>query len=189
MNHPVFDRLHALSGEFGIARFFAVLVFPAMVLVGCYGFTHDSEPPDWTPDPKDVMQDAGAATAGAGGPGAAVFNQKCAVCHQMTGKGIPGVYPPLVGSSFVTGDAKIPVRIVLHGFQGPITRAGQSINGVMQPWQNELSDQQVADVLTYIRSSWGNTAPAVDAATVKTIRDATKTKAGSFTEAELKALP
>lgn len=188
MNTPVLHRFRAIVGVAGVTRLYAVLLLPALVMAGCYGFTNDSEPPEWTPDPRDAVQDAGSGLATKGGPGAVVFNQKCAVCHQMTGKGIPGVYPTLEGSAFATGDPKISVRIVLHGFQGPIVRNGQSINGVMQPWQNELDDQQVADVLTYIRSSWGNTAPAVDAATVKQIREETKNKAGAFTEAELKSL-
>jgi mono/diheme cytochrome c family protein len=165
------------------------MVFPAVIAVGCNAFVHDEDPPEWTPDPKDVAaQQAGQAAAGAGGPGASVFNAKCAVCHQMTGKGIPGVYPPLAGSAFATGDPEIPVRIVLHGFNGSIVRNGSSFNGVMQPWQNDLTDQQIADVLSYVRSSWGNSAPAVEAATVRKIRDLTKTRSGAFTEPELKSL-
>jgi mono/diheme cytochrome c family protein len=169
-------------------RLFALCV-PSFLLIGCYAFVHDEDPPEWTPDPKDVAaQQTNPSASGSDGPGASVFNAKCAVCHQMTGKGIPGVYPPLAGSEMATGNPERPVRIVLHGFNGPIVRNGASFNGVMQPWQNDLSDQQIADVLSYVRSSWGNSAPAVDAAAVKKIRDLTKNKAGAFNEAELKNL-
>ncbi|MBI5648652.1 MAG: cytochrome c [Ignavibacteriae bacterium] len=180
--------IHTLLRHAHLRIVYTVLVsaLPALILVGCYAFTGDGEPPEWTPDPKDVaQQSAQPGAGGSGGPGAAIFNQKCAVCHQMTGKGIPAVYPSLAGSELATGDPTLPIQIVLHGFQGPISRGGQSYNGVMQPWQNELSDQQIADVLTYVRSSWGNSAPAVDAAAVKTVRDATKGKVGAYTEPEL----
>jgi mono/diheme cytochrome c family protein len=158
----------------------------AVLFAGCNAFVHDDTPPEWT-DPAGAKQDVGAIAAGSGGPGASVFNGKCAVCHQMTGKGIPNVYPPLAGSALATGDAVLPIRIVLHGFNGPIERGDGKYNGVMQPWQNDLTDQEIADVLTFIRSSWGNTAAAVTAEQVKEQRAATKGKVGAYTEAELKS--
>lgn len=155
-----------------------------LLLSGCNAFVHDGTPPEWT-DPAGAKQDAGAIAAGSGGPGAAVFNGKCAVCHQMTGKGIPNVYPSLVGSEIATGDPVLPIRIVLHGFNGPIERNGGKYNGVMQPWKNDLTDQEIADVLSFVRSSWGNTAAAVTAEQVKEQRAATKGKVGAYTEQEL----
>lgn len=166
-----------------------LMIVPSLVFIGCYAFVHDEDPPEWTPDPKDVAaQEGGQGVSAAGGPGAAVFNAKCAVCHQMTGKGIPNVYPPLSGSEIAKGNPVLPISIVLHGFNGPITRNGANFNGVMQPWQADLTDQQIADVLTFVRSSWGNNAPAIDAGAVKDVRERTKNKPGAFTEAELKTL-
>ena len=158
----------------------------ALLLTGCYAFVNDETPPEWT-DPEGTAQDAGAVAAGSGGPGAAVFNSKCAVCHQMTGKGIPSVYPPLAGSQLANGDPALSIRIVLHGFNGPIERDGAKYNGVMQPWQNDLSDQEIADVLTFVRSSWGNAAEAVTAEQVKEQREKTRGKVGAYTEEELKS--
>ncbi|MBE0643974.1 MAG: cytochrome c [Bacteroidetes bacterium] len=164
-----------------------LLVLTAVFLFsGCNAFVHDGTPPEWT-DPAGTQQDVATIAAGSGGPGAAVFNGKCAVCHQMTGKGIPNVYPPLAGSAIATGDPVLPIRIVLHGFNGPIERGGNKFNGVMQPWQNDLTDQQIADVLTFVRSSWGNAAEAVTADQVKEQRTATKGKIGAYTEEELKS--
>ena len=105
----------------------------------------------------------------------------------MTGKGIPGVYPSLAGSDIVNGDPRLPVRIVLHGFQGPIERGGTKFNGVMQPWKNDLSDQEIADVINFIRTNFGNTAAEITAETVAKEREATKSKAGAWTEAELQS--
>ncbi len=167
-------------------RVAVLLLLPTFLLAGCYAFVNDETPPEWT-DPANAQEQLGAIAAGTGGPGGAVFNAKCAVCHQMTGKGIPGVYPSLVGSELATGDERLPIRIVLHGFQGPIERNGKKFNGVMQPWKNDLSDQEIADVLTFVRTSWGNAGPAITPETVKAQRDATKGKVGAWSESELKS--
>lgn len=176
------------SNLFGLRKYYSVFiaVFSALILLGgCYAFIDDETPPAWE-DASDAAQDV-SAIAAASGPGAGVFNAKCAVCHQMTGEGIPGVYPSLAGSDLVTGDPRLPIRIVLHGFQGPIERDGTKYNGVMQPWKNDLSDQEIADVVNYIRTNFGNNASEVTAETVKAERDATSSKAGAWTEDELKS--
>jgi len=174
----------SLSSPDKLRRTVILLLLPAVLLGGCYAFVRDETPPEWS-DPAGDAEAVGAIAAGTGGPGAAVFNAKCAVCHQMGGTGIPGVYPSLAGSALATGDERLAIRIVLHGFQGPIERNGSKYNGVMQPWRNDLSDQQIADVLTYVRSSWGNTAAAVTPEAVKAEREATKTRTRAYTEAEL----
>jgi mono/diheme cytochrome c family protein len=158
----------------------------ALFVQGCYFFVSDDTPPVWLGD--DASVDLAAIAAGTSGPGGAVFKAKCVVCHQSDGKGLPGVYPTLIGSDFATGDPTIPIRIVLNGFQGPIERGGAQFNGVMQPWGNALSDQEIADVLTYVRSSWGNSAAEIDAAAVAAVREATASKTDAYTEDELKAV-
>jgi mono/diheme cytochrome c family protein len=173
---------------FGLYKNYNVVIAAVGVLFflgGCYAFVNDEEPPAWKDDPA-TAQDV-AALSGGSGPGAGVFNAKCAVCHQMTGKGIPGVYPTLAGSELVTGDPRLTVRIVLHGFQGPIERGGTKFNGVMQPWKNDLSDQEIADVINYIRTNFGNAAAEITAETVQQEREATKSKSGAWTENELKS--
>jgi mono/diheme cytochrome c family protein len=154
------------------------------LLSGCYAFVDDETPPEWD-DPSGAENQIGAIAAGTGGPGAAVFNAKCAVCHQMNGQGIPGVYPTLSGSALATGDPGFPIRIVLHGFQGPLERNGKKYNGIMQPWKDVLSDQEIADVLNYVRTNWGNAAAEITAENVKEVRLATKSKSGAFTEEQL----
>jgi mono/diheme cytochrome c family protein len=100
-----------------------------------------------------------------------VYANLCQVCHQADGKGVSRRYPPLVGSEWVVADPETPARIVLFGLQGPITVEGQTYNNKMPPQGDKLSDQEVAAVLTYIRSSWGNNAPAVSADLVKELRE------------------
>lgn len=158
----------------------------ALLLQGCYFFVSDDTPPVWYGDAASEA-DVAAIAAGTSGPGSVVFNAKCAVCHQRNGKGLPGVYPTLIGSNFATGDPGIPIRIVLNGLQGPIEREGKQFNGVMQPWGNVLSDQEIADVLSFVRTSWGNSAAAIEAAMVAEQRKATVSKTSAYTEDELKA--
>jgi len=110
----------------------------------------------------------------------------CAACHQQNGEGLPGAFPPLAGSEWVTGDPKITIAIVLRGLQGPITVKGQSYNGAMVPWA-ALSDAQIASVVTYVRSSWGNTASAVTATDVAAVRAATASRTVPWTVSELRA--
>lgn len=102
--------------------------------------------------------------------GAAVYNQTCASCHQANGAGVAGTFPPLAGASWVTGDEETLARIVLLGVQGPIEVKGATYNGVMPPWRDVLNDDQIAAVLTHIRSQWGNDAPAVSVETVAALR-------------------
>ena len=82
------------------------------------------------------------------------FTDNCSACHQVDGKGIPGAFPALAGDPFVVGPATNPIGVVLNG------RAG------MPTFKNDLTDEQIAAALTYVRSSWGNKASAVTAADV-----------------------
>lgn len=118
--------------------------------------------------------------------GAALF-QRCATCHQLTGQGAPGAYPPLAGSEIATGPASIPIRIVLRGLSGPLTVKGAQFNGLMPAYGVgvEMSDEEVAAVLTYVRTSFGNTASAVAPEDVARERAAIASKTGSWTTAEL----
>lgn len=98
---------------------------------------------------------------------------QCAACHQMSGQGVPGAFPPLVGSEWALGDEKRVVRIVLFGLQGPIEVEGGTFNGVMPAFGPKsgyrFSEQQIAAVLTYVRSEWGNDAPPVSVETVEEV--------------------
>ncbi len=146
-------------------------------------FTNIEDDPVWV-DPNAAAADA--ATADAGGPGKAIYGRICAACHLGSGKGVPANnIPPLAGSELVQGDAAAPIKIVLHGFRGPIERNGVQINGQMAAWKDQLSDQEVADVLTYVRSAFGNSGGEVTADEVAGIRDETSGRFTPYTESEL----
>ncbi len=168
--------------------FIIALSFTSL-LSGCNvkGFftSYEDDPVYDSPIAEAAAGDQAGGAAADASPGATTFTQICASCHQAKGQGVPGTYPPLAGSALAQdADATKPIRIVLHGFQGAIERNGKTYNGVMTAWA-QLSDQEIADVLTYVRSSWGNSAGAVTVDEVKTVRDQTAGRAGAYTEAEL----
>jgi len=120
--------------------------------------------------------------------GKQLFGAKCAACHQASGAGVAGVFPPLVGAEWVVGSEKVLISILLHGVQGELEVKGNIYKGVM-PAFGTLADEEIAAVLTYIRSDWGNQAAAVTAAAVKAQREATKEQTSPYAGgAALKAL-
>ncbi|MDQ6932250.1 MAG: c-type cytochrome, partial [Candidatus Eremiobacteraeota bacterium] len=104
---------------------------------------------------------AGSSGASAAGAGEKVFSTNCASCHGATGQGQPGAFPPLAKNGMVTGDPKFDVHVVLYGLQGKIKVNGADYNGQMPAWKGTLSNKDIADVITYIRSAWGNQAKPV----------------------------
>ncbi|WP_407572224.1 c-type cytochrome [Deinococcus altitudinis] len=115
------------------------------------------------------MPAAGTAVQ-ASADGAQVYTSNCASCHGPAGAGVPGAFPPLAGNKAILGSEKYVSDVLLYGLQGQINAGGQNYNGVMPAWAATLSDAEIAAVLTHIRSTWGNAAPAVTADTVKTER-------------------
>jgi nitrite reductase (NO-forming) len=101
--------------------------------------------------------------------GKAHFTGTCSTCHQANGEGMPGVFPPLAKSDFIAKDPKKPIDIVLHGLSGKVTVNGTEYNSVMPP-MNQLSDDEVANILTYVLNSWGNPGGQVSVEEVKAAR-------------------
>jgi len=118
--------------------------------------------------------------------GAKVFQNVCMACHQQTGLGVPGAFPPLAGSEWVNGDVHIPAKIILKGLQGSIEVKGASFNGVMPTFGEQLKDEEIAAVVTYIRTQWGNNTGPLTAAEVKELREKYKDKTTPWSAEELK---
>ena len=106
-------------------------------------------------------------------PGAKVYANYCRSCHQRDGKGDGLRFPPLDSSEWVNGDKKRLINVVLHGLQGPVEVKGQPYNGSM-PQHTFLKDEDIAQVLTYIRQNFGNNASAVNPADVNKLRNTVK---------------
>ena len=123
--------------------------------------------------------------------GKKIFSANCAVCHQPSGVGAQGQgYPPLAGSEIVNGGARRPAMIVLKGLVGPVTIKGvQYGSAVMQPWEKTLTDQKIADVLTYVRQEWGNTGGPVTVEGISALRKELAGRAESWQEHDILAVP
>ena len=117
-------------------------------------------------------------------PGQAIYEALCLNCHQAGGQGLTGVYPPLAKSEWVAGDPQLLIKLTIHGLAGPTKVLGKDYGLVPMPPMG-LDDQQLADVLTYVRSAFGNQAPAVKVDEVKAVREATKGRTAPWTAAEL----
>lgn len=117
--------------------------------------------------------------------GKRVFLNTCIACHQANGLGVPGQYPPLAGSDWVAGSEERIIRVVLHGFNGPVTVSGKDFNNAMAPLGALLKDEQIANVLSYVRSEWGNNSPEVKPETVAKVRAETASRSTPWTAVEL----
>ena len=103
--------------------------------------------------------------------GATIYANNCTSCHQNNGQGIQGAFPSLVGAAYVTEeDPTRHIRAVLYGLQG-VTIDGKDYSGIMQPFSELLTDEEVAAVINYERTSWGNDAPTITADDVTKVRN------------------
>lgn len=118
--------------------------------------------------------------------GEAIYLSRCMSCHQINGGGIAGVFPPLNGTDWVIGDKGRLIRITLDGLMGETEVQGVVYSGAMPPWKSFLSDDEVAAVLTYIRSAWDNSASPVTPQEVNLVRTASKDRTTPWTAEELK---
>ena len=108
--------------------------------------------------------------SGSSRTGAQVYQEVCINCHLANGEGVSGAFPPLAGSEWLAKENSVVIRIILHGLMGKIEVKGKTYTNVMAAWGGQLDDEEVADVITYIRSSWGNSWPPVTALEVADVR-------------------
>ncbi len=159
---------------------------------------------NFTGDSLDVGLTPGKAHVGPGGGGGGgaeqpltpaergkkIFSANCATCHQMTGLGVAGQYPPLAGSEFTNGGSRRAAMIVLKGLEGPVKVKGEMYgSAVMQPWDKTLTDQKIADVLTFERTSWGNHGSPVTADQIAALRKELASHPTSFHEPDILGAP
>jgi len=120
--------------------------------------------------------------------GQAVYSRTCIACHQPTGMGLPPVFPPLAGSEWIAKSSSIAVRNIVNGMMGPVTVKGVTYNSMMPPVAG-LSDKDIADVVTYVNNSWGNTGASVTEDEVKAIKKKYADRKTMWTAAEYEKEP
>lgn len=116
---------------------------------------------------KKTSPSAGLAAALINGK--AIYTQNCLTCHQADGAGVQNMNPPLIKTTYVLGDKTRLVKILLNGFNEDVEINGETYSNAMPAFAH-LSNQQIADVLSYVRNNFGNKAPAVTVADVNKIR-------------------
>jgi nitrite reductase (NO-forming)/hydroxylamine reductase len=145
-----------------------LLVLVAMLVQAC-GPAGDQSAPAVSDTAVHDAEVASGALGDVMARGEAVYLANCAACHQPGGEGLPGAFPPLAASDYLLGDRQQVMQAALFGLSGPITVNGMDYNGVM-PSMGYLSDQELADALTYVFASWGNTGSAVSVEEVTALR-------------------
>jgi mono/diheme cytochrome c family protein len=122
------------------------------------------------------------------------FQNICITCHQATGQGMPGVYPPLDGSEWVNGSPERVIRIVLYGLKGDVHVEGHEFNAAAMPVFGQepgsaynWSDDKIAAVLTYVRQAWSNKSGPITTDQVDAVKKAVGTRA-EMSEADLDAV-
>ena len=125
-------------------------------------------------NPKNAVAKSSTGNAAASlERGKAVYTANCLTCHQPDGGGVPNLNPPLAGTKWVKGPKPALVQFILKGSKGQVEIDGETFHNAM-PAQAHLTDEQIADVLTFIRKNFGNKSSAVTPAEVKVIRAKTK---------------
>ena len=141
---------------------FAAAAMLAMLLFGAgYIFFSDAPGAPELGDRRTLADlQAGSAKPAGAVDGKQLFTANCVACHQASGKGLPGVFPPLDGSEWVLGDERVVANILLHGIDGEISVAGSTYKGNM-PAFRQLGDAELAALASHVRGEWSNKAAAL----------------------------
>jgi ubiquinol-cytochrome c reductase cytochrome b subunit len=136
-----------------------------------------TEGPNGAPPVENTTSSNGATAAGAGGgssatliaAGKTVYDANCSGCHGAVGAGQPGVFPNLAGNPYVTGDVKNVIHTLNYGLNGSIKVGANTYNGQMPAWKGNLTNDQIASVIDYIRNTWGNKGSTITAKDVAAV--------------------
>jgi len=150
-----------MLGALFLSIYGQVNVQTQQVAHGVANLASASAPPNRNDVPPVETAVAGNAAGGTSAKpdlanGQKVYEASCLGCHATAGAGAAGVAPPLANNPYVSGDAKTVMHTVEYGLTGPVVVNGQKFDSIMPAWKDNLTDAQIADVISYIRSSWGN---------------------------------
>ncbi len=102
--------------------------------------------------------------------GEKVYNRVCLVCHQSDGSGVPMMYPPVIESSYISGNTDSLIVLILEGMSGPVVVKGEQYNSIMPPQKDVLDDKEIADLINFLRNSYGNSGEPVNPEQVARMR-------------------
>jgi mono/diheme cytochrome c family protein len=167
----------------------AAVVTASVLLFGIGYIVFSDAPGAPTLGDRRTLADLSADTAKATGAvdGKQLYAAQCVACHQASGQGLAGVFPPLDASEWVVGDERIVANILLHGIAGEITVAGTAYKGNMPPFK-QLGDAELAAVASHVRATWSNKAPPIKPELIAQQRQASTRTTPFAGGDELKAL-
>lgn len=158
-----------------VPRLIIALVLGVLIWAVSYILTTQRDDDPTLGDRRTIATLEGKAKgASSSANGAELYAANCVACHQASGAGLPGAFPPLAGSEWVLGHEKVLASIVLQGVEGKLTVKGTGYNGAMPSFKAKFDDNEIAAILTYVRGNFGNAAAKVNAEVVKVERDASK---------------
>jgi len=146
-------------------------VLISVLFISCQNASENKKVAPVSPEKlaTEISKSLPSAPAGKEHPGKAVYAQYCLTCHQSDGSGVPGMHPPLTAGSWVGNDSKELIAIMMKGLSGKIEVNGEVYKNFM-PSHAQLTDEQLADVLSYVRSSFGNNFEPITPEMVKKVR-------------------
>lgn len=149
----------------------ALTIFTVFILVAACGNKKQATPQK--PASTTKVVEAPQVLSAAQQAGQRVYSKVCLACHQVDGSGVPGMHPPIIESKFVNGNPDKLIQIILEGMSGEIEVNGDIYNSIMPPHVH-LSNKEIADVLTYVRSNFGNNSGPISVEQVQKNRDRKK---------------
>jgi mono/diheme cytochrome c family protein len=168
-----FNELHQIPVEnLNITRMnkLTLIILTFVFLTACGNKKQNAEKSVIVQTEKSAIVQAEKTNTMVNHPGKKVYNSVCLACHMRNGTGVPGMHPPITKSEFVNGDPNRLIKIVIEGLSGEMEIQGEIYNSIMPP-QAHLTDQQIADVLTFVRGSFGNNSGPISLEKVQKIRN------------------
>ena len=151
-----------------------LILMAALLFAACGAKNQQNQQSDEVVPPAAVNEGpsdpAGSSETEVEHPGKEVYDAVCLACHMADGSGVPGMHPPITDTEWVSGDKERLIELVLNGMSGEIEVKGEKYNSIMPP-HSHLTDKQIADVLTYIRSNFDNEASEITPQEVANVRE------------------
>jgi mono/diheme cytochrome c family protein len=152
-----------------------ILLYSFIILMCGIFFSCNSSSITKKTSPADTSYTLTATPTGKDQPGKVLYKKYCLTCHQANGSGVPGMFPPLGSGSWISKNPDELVPLILKGLKGEIEVNGESYKSAMPP-QTKITDQELALVLTYVRSNFGNHFDSVTPDKVKKVREGLEEK-------------
>jgi len=146
--------------------FYVIFLFVLLVSCNNQANTDDKKPGN----EKEKAEEIAGSEQDFMEKGEKVYNRVCLVCHQSDGSGVPMMYPPVIESDYISVNTDSLIVLILEGLSGPVVVKGEEYNSIMPPMKDVLDNEEISDLINYLRNSFGNTGDYVKAGEVAKLR-------------------